>query len=102
MENLEFGKGSQEDIDAILWETKRCTNQTRCFLPQQEAIMIPNMIETFKSEFEYHAGHECPYSNPIILPKIKDFDEGKHEFIFEDQPKVFEDCERYHSRFASV
>lgn len=100
LENLEFEDGSQKDLDEILNIAARCTQHTRCFLPQQEQILIPSLIKTFPKEFAYHAGNSCNYSNPLIVPKIKDYDEAKGQFVYEDQPKEFLDSPYYFRRFA--
>ncbi len=87
--NLQFARGSLDDIDAILAETGRCTNQTRCFLPQQEAILVRSCVEKFAQEFQYHAAHECSYTSDLILPKIQNFDDETGQFTFESDPVEF-------------
>ena len=47
LENIREQIGKQEDIESIFDIAGRCTEQTRCFLPTQESILIPNIIEKF-------------------------------------------------------
>jgi len=100
LDNLEFGAGSQDDIDKIFQEAARCANQTRCFLSNQESILMPNIIKTFRKDFDHHAGSGCNYVHPIVIPKIQSFDEEKRQFILEEYPKEFLECDRYFARFA--
>ena len=83
LDNLEYGKGSQKDIDRILLECGRCTTQTRCFLPTQESVLISSLIKKFPKEFESHIGDKCCDAKDVILPKLKFFDEEKSQFIYD-------------------
>ena len=87
--HLATGAGSKEDINDIVTETGRCTNQTRCFLPTQEAILITSCLKKFPKEFEYHANHPCNYNSRLILPKIEYFDDATQQFTFEKDPIEF-------------
>jgi len=89
LDNLENGIGSQKDIDDILIECGRCTNQTRCFLPTQESILISSIIKKFPEEFKYHAGNECCYIKEVTLPKLKFFDEDQSQFTYD--PPMWEE-----------
>ncbi len=82
------GVGTKEDLAAIITETNRCTNQTRCFLPVQESVLVPSCIESFPQEFEPGFDHSA-FDRNIIIPKIKDFDDTTGQFIFEEAPKEF-------------
>lgn len=82
------GVATQEDLDAIIAECGRCTNQTRCFLPVQESVLVPSCIEKFPKEFEL--GYDASgFDREIIIPKIKGFDDSIGQFVFEDTPKEF-------------
>ncbi len=84
--------GSPEDRDAILSETARCTNQTRCFLPQQESILISSIIKKFPAEFTAHANHSCSLSHaPLVIPKVENFDDQSGQFTFEKYPIEFQE-----------
>jgi NADH-quinone oxidoreductase subunit F len=86
---LQSGKGSKVDIDAILTETGRCTNQTRCFLPTQESVLVSSCIEKFSQEFEKHLSHACEYNHDLLIPKVEHFDDKTQEFTFEKDPIEF-------------
>lgn len=81
--NLEYHRGTRQDIEDILMECGRCTSQTRCFLPTQESKMISSVIRKFPTEFDFHIGNECCYTHEPILPKIADFDEQTGRFVYE-------------------
>ncbi|VAX35207.1 NADH-ubiquinone oxidoreductase chain F [hydrothermal vent metagenome] len=89
LDNLENKLGSEKDIEDILIECGRCTNQTRCFLPMQASIVISSIIKKFPEEFKYHAGKECCYSKEVILPKLKSFDEDQSQFTYD--PPMWEE-----------
>ena len=69
------GYGTGEEIENILHETKLCTNQTRCFLPQQITIVVPSLINKFKEEFTNWKGTYHRFNHDVVIPKIQDFDE---------------------------
>ncbi|MGE0268272.1 MAG: NADH-ubiquinone oxidoreductase-F iron-sulfur binding region domain-containing protein [Candidatus Omnitrophota bacterium] len=82
------GIGTREDLEAIIAETKRCTNQTRCFLPVQESVLVPSCMEKFAEEFE--PGFDVSgFDREIIIPKIESFDDTTGQFTFEKTPKEF-------------
>lgn len=89
LENILDGRGTQEDLDAILSIAGRCTDQTRCFLPQQEQLLMRTMIKTFPNEFQSLIGKKGSHWQDLQILKIKDFDESAGQFIFEEDPVEF-------------
>lgn len=86
LDNLETNRGSQEDLDNIFYESGHCTDQTRCFLPQQESKVITSIIQAFPEDFKRHAhGQRCPLTRQLVLPKIESFDEVTGNFIYENK-----------------
>ena len=85
LEKIENQKGSARDIENIFFEAGKATNQTRCFLPAQEANLVPSVVRKFSDEFKKHFNAPCPLPRQPILPKIKSFDEQKREFVYENQ-----------------
>lgn len=82
------GIGTELDIEDIIEETKRCTNQTRCFLPTQESVLVPSCINKFPKEFK--PGFDfSKFDREIIIPKIEGFDDTTGQFTFEKAPKEF-------------
>ncbi len=90
LENLRNGNGSKADLEEILAVTGRCTDQTRCFLPTQESVVMQNFLEKFSAEFEHCAnGNPVVQENELFIPKVQYFDEEKGEFTFESDPIEF-------------
>ena len=85
---IEYGMGSQDDLDAIANEVGKCTNQTRCFLPTQESVLIPSILKMFPEEFKRHLGRPHSQERDLILPKLNDYDEAIGNFTYDD-PKKF-------------
>ncbi len=83
LEQLRSGQGSPENIENILKETTKCTNQTRCFLPHQEVKLCNSLIKRFRSEFDNYAKKNITYTRRLLIPKIESFNEETGEFIFE-------------------
>ncbi|MBI3602010.1 MAG: hypothetical protein HY209_03860 [Candidatus Omnitrophica bacterium] len=88
LKKIEFGEGSQDDLEAILEICGRCTNQTRCFLPTQESLLIPSILKAFPAEFKRHmSGQRDPQERDLILPKIHDYNEATCTFTYDDPVK---------------
>ncbi len=88
LKKIEFGHGSQDDIEAIFEISGRCTNQTRCFLPTQESLLIPSIINAFASEFKAHiAGNRDSQERDLVLPKLHEYDEDTCTFTYDDPAK---------------
>lgn len=87
LKKIEFGQGGQDDLDAIFDIAGRCTNQTRCFLPTQESVLITSIIKAFPEEFRRHIESKDRDERDIILPKIADFDELTGVFTYDDPAK---------------
>ena len=77
------GSGTKNDLEAIRIECGRCTNQTRCFLPAQEAKLVSSIIQKFPQEFDIIANVSMSYQKSLVLPKIDSFDEEKGKFVYE-------------------
>lgn len=87
LEKIQHCKGTPDDIEAIIAETGRCTNQTRCFLPTQESVLVSSTIAKFRKAFDAHVqpgANHLPM--PLVLPKIESFDQEAGKFIYE-KPK---------------
>jgi hypothetical protein len=71
-------------------ECGRCTNQTRCFLPTQESILVPSVINKFRKEFE--PGFDTSgFNRQFDVPKIESYDEQAGKFVYEKYPIEFQD-----------
>ena len=87
LKKFETRAAVSDDIDAILFECGRVTNQTRCFLPAEESILISSLVQKFREEFRLHTQWGCSYSREPELPLIDFFDETTHRFTYAP-PKV--------------
>ncbi|MDO8674614.1 MAG: NADH-ubiquinone oxidoreductase-F iron-sulfur binding region domain-containing protein [Candidatus Omnitrophota bacterium] len=88
LKKVEFGHGSKDDLEAIFEISGRCTNQNRCFLPTQESLLIPSIINAFPSEFKAHIeGNRDPHERDLILPKLHEYDEDTRAFTYDDPVK---------------
>ncbi len=76
------GTATMDTIDEVLFECGRVTNQTRCFLPQEESILITSIIKTFRHEFEDYVKN--PPADPMEppVPLISSFDPLTHTFTY--------------------
>lgn len=89
LDALEHNRGSRQNIDDIFYESGHCTDQTRCFLPQQEAKVITSIIQAFPEDFKRHAqGQTCPLTRQPVLPKIGSFNEAAGSFVYERKQPV--------------
>jgi NADH-quinone oxidoreductase subunit F len=70
------GGGSMRDIDSIGSRLLRVTDSNRCFLPQQEQIVISSLLRTFPEDF-VNAVEGVPVAvRRIPVPKLKDVRDG--------------------------
>ena len=84
LQKIESGLGTEEDLEAIAIEAERVTNQTRCFLSNEEQIIIRSFLDKFGDEFKAHLGRPCPLPREAFMAKVKYFDEDTHTFTYEE------------------
>lgn len=71
------GHGTMHEIEAIGSRLLRVTDSNRCFLPQQEQIVISSLIRTFPQDF-LDAVEGVPVElRGIPVPKVEDVVDGK-------------------------
>ncbi|MEK7747473.1 MAG: NADH-ubiquinone oxidoreductase-F iron-sulfur binding region domain-containing protein [Nitrospirota bacterium] len=85
LQMLEDGTGTVEDAMAILEDCQHIKGQGRCFLITEEAIEIGSIFYNFPDVIAEHIEFGCLSKRHLSLPKIKDFDEATHTFIFDEQ-----------------
>ncbi|MDP2652803.1 MAG: NADH-ubiquinone oxidoreductase-F iron-sulfur binding region domain-containing protein [Candidatus Omnitrophota bacterium] len=78
----ESGQAKSHTMEDILTECGRVTNQTRCFLPAEESILISSMVRKFVKDFEAHVQSPCPHSREPQLPLIDSYDENTRQFTY--------------------
>lgn len=82
LKKLVEGNGTVDDIETILFESTKITNQTRCFLPAEEQILIPSIIRKFRQEFELYTRIPARHDREPDLPLINSFDETARSFSY--------------------
>ena len=83
LSKFENRTASIDDIDQVLFECGRVTNQTRCFLPAEESILITSIVKKFGAEFKAHTENACTFPGDLPpLPLIDSFDEEAHRFTY--------------------
>jgi NADH-quinone oxidoreductase subunit F len=81
---LEAGLATEEDVMAILDDCQHIKGQGRCFLITEEGIEINSILYHFPDDVVEHIEYGCQSERPLIVPKIKDFDEASHTFIYDE------------------
>ncbi len=81
---LEAGLATEEDVMAILDDCQHIKGQGRCFLITEEGIEINSIFYHFPEDVVEHVEYGCQKARPLIMPKIKDFDEASHTFIYDE------------------
>ena len=75
------------DLEQVLHGAKGAPQGNRCYLPIQGSRIIPSLIENFRTSFQ--KTKKCFLStSPYQIPKIRDFDEEKHLFIYDEAQMV--------------
>ena len=79
LETLAEGTGDVTDVDVIGRRLRNVTDQNRCYLGQQEQIVISSLLRTFPEDFV--AGIEQVRVQPRLpVPKIVDLRDGVATF----------------------
>ena len=93
LDKIIAGEGSQYNLDEIISITGQCTSQTRCFLPQQEVIVVRSLMEQFSQEFQDCIKNKgLPKdTRELLILKLESYDEKRSEFVIEKNPKEFWD-----------
>ena len=84
LELLEEGRATEETVMAILEDCQHIKGQGRCYLITEEGIDIGSIFYHFPDEIIEHLEYGCMKERHLILPKIKDFDEATHTFLFDE------------------
>ena len=74
-------------INVILNGAKSAPRENRCYLPVQGSIIIPSLIETFRSEFEALLENPNQFPPKVVLPKIVDYMKKTSRFILKGDEK---------------
>jgi NADH-quinone oxidoreductase subunit F len=75
LERIERGEGTDRDIDVIGQRLEQVTDQNRCFLGEEEQIVISSILRAFPEEFVAHLDYAWPHERSYLIPKIVDMDD---------------------------
>lgn len=83
LERLEAGEATEEDVMAILDDCQHIKGAGRCFLITEEGIEINSILYHFADDVVEHLSYGCKKKRSLVMPKIKDFDEGTQTFVYD-------------------
>lgn len=86
LERIERGEGDAGDVELMLARAKTVTDGQKCALPTGESLLMQSLLQTFRPEFEAHAGAPCErHRDDLKLPKIVDLDEAAGRFRYDER-----------------
>ncbi len=90
LELLEAGEATEETVLSILEDCQHIKGAGHCYLCTEEGIEIGSIFYNFPEVIVEHLEYGCLKHRPLIMPKIKSFDEATHTFTFDEA--YFERC----------
>jgi NADH-quinone oxidoreductase subunit F len=72
-----------DDPDRALFGARSAPQGNRCYLPVQGATLLPSLMNKFKEEFQQQLAKPAAARPRYLLPKIVDFDEPSHRFVYD-------------------
>ena len=78
LEALVTGTGTEHDVEVIGARLRSVTDQVRCYLANEEQIVISSMLQRFPEEFALHIEGRCSKdeARAVEAPKIVDIVDG--------------------------
>jgi NADH-quinone oxidoreductase subunit F len=72
------GTAGDEEIEVIGARLRSVTDQVRCYLANEEQILIASLLQRFPEEFALHLEGRCSkeQERPLLAPKIVDIADG--------------------------
>ena len=89
LERIQAGEGEFRDIKDVGARIMRVTDANRCFLPEQEQIVISSLLRTFPQDFLDAVDGKPVKVRGLMAPKLTDVADGKQildEHWFQKQP----------------
>lgn len=77
LERIQRGEGQMQDIQDVGGRLLRVTDGNRCFLPQQEQIVIASLLRTFPEDFLAAVDGTPVNVRGLFAPKLVDVADGK-------------------------
>jgi len=84
LELLESGQATEQDALSIMEDCQHIKGQGRCFLVTEEGMEINSIFYHFPEDVVEHVEFGCLSNRSLVMPKIKDFDEATHTFVFDE------------------
>jgi NADH:ubiquinone oxidoreductase subunit F (NADH-binding) len=82
-ELFEPGDAAPQLLDRALVAAQHAPQGNRCYLPVQASLLLPSLLKRFAGEFDAQAQTRSSTSEPFVIPKIADFDEQNHAFVYD-------------------
>ncbi len=77
LERLQAGVAGDVDLETISYWVARVTDGARCYLANEEQVVVASLLQAFPGEFVAHVEQRgCPLPRTIELPKLVDLAEG--------------------------
>ena len=74
LERLESGHGEERDIEVIGARLQTVTDGARCYLAEEEQIVVSSVLRAFPDDFVAHLEYTWPHERDYLVPKIVDMD----------------------------
>jgi len=87
LERIERGEGTDRDIEVIGRRLEQVTDQNRCFLGEEEQIVISSIMRAFPEEFVAHLEYAWPHEREYLIPLIVDMDD-KGGVVYAERHKL--------------
>ena len=77
LERLQAGVAGDVDLETISYWVARVTDGNRCYLANEEQLVVASLLQAFPDEFVAHVAQRgCPLPRPLELPKLVDLRGG--------------------------
>ncbi len=79
LEILMAGTATEHEVEVIGARLRSVTDQVRCYLANEEQILIASILREFPEEFALHLEGRCSreHERPLLVPKIVDIADGR-------------------------
>ncbi len=77
-DTINGGTGAERDIEVIGARLRSVTDSVRCYLANEEQIVVSSLLQRFPEEFALHLEGRCSVevARPLAVPKIVDLVDG--------------------------
>lgn len=82
LKKLMDGDGDETDVEFVIQGAILAPHANRCYLPVEHSLLIPSIVRNYSQEFIAHYHRGCRNCREVILPKMRDYDEARHQFTY--------------------